>query len=1326
MASDVVVGKKSQTANSKEAVNAVELMVKGLKILSSLRLTVWLFVLSVFLVWTGTLAQGEMSTLSAVNTYFRNWFVWIPFSVLMPANWSPGIHAFLAGGIGFGDFALKGFVFPGGWTLGALMLLNLFSAHAVRFKMRGKGAGLGIGLGLIGVGLMMTLAMIFFGNTKNVIQDQPWFQNWDVLRTTLNIGLGMIWLLLVYGAITISKSRVFERVFLVIAIVILSGLFIWMYGTQSNLQDAALRILWQLIQATSAGVVLLAGCYYLFARRAGIVLLHFGIGLMMINELWVGVYAVEERIFIVENEKTDVATNINKMEVVVTDRSGEEEVVETVVPLSKLRPGAVFQHELLPYDLRLEKFFKNSELKASTSGDSKTGYENVDGEPIEVTMGQGKFFTVKELQPTTGASESVDQGSAYVTLLEKGSETEIGCSLLSQGYSDHRMKDEVDVDLDGATTSIKLRFKQTYKPYYLKLNDAGRKNYIGSETAQSYWSKFEVISKETDESLAADISMNNPLRFGGETFYQSNYYDFGDGVEASTLQVVTNDTWTIPYISCMFVAVGLLAHFSVTLLRFLRNKDDELFGVATSSEEEVVVAKLADDGSEETKKPASSSRGGRRNPIAKVGPKQRMCETLIPLGIVGFIFLGCLSSMLPKSSPSDEFDLVAAGSIPMVNDGRQLPLDSFARNTLAKLNMYESFRNGPDADRQSAITWMLDVMAKPEVARDHKVIYVHHPNIIKVLKLKRIKAKRYSYNEIDVQRPVLQEQFQIAMDLPEEEREAIHVAYLELEQKMALIERLERLFEMPPVDVNNELVFDQLKDYVDFANRVDEFKSGLPLMIPIFESDSDEWDTFVVGAARQWVLDIAKEKDVSTLDEFVDVWWSTTVDEQSLIDQMSIERLAQAVTAEIMQENPGMSEADSKAELQKRLMNVEVMGPRLAAERGQMNLLFASRKPNVVKLMRDTVETLLGEEGLDQEDNPSAQELASVLKHYANDDVKGFNASVASYGDFLKNDETKTVNVGKIVTEAYYNGAMPLFFSMILYVTAGLFTCVSWMDYSKSFGRTAFWLVIAGFLLHTFGLALRIYISGRAPVTSIYSSAVFIGWGVVLFCMVLEILFRMGIGNMLASVGGFLTLLIASNLAQGQDTFSVMVAVLDTQFWLWTHVTSISLGYITAFVAGGLGVVFVFASFFTPFFNKDFRKVVYQMMYGIICFSILFSFVGTVLGGLWADDSWGRFWGWDPKENGALMIVLWNAVVLHARWGGMVRERGFACLTIIGGMVTAWSWFAVNELGIGLHSYGFTKGVLFYLIVFWLSQLAVLAVAILPLKIWWSYRANPA
>jgi len=132
------------------------------------------------------------------------------------------------------------------------------------------------------------------------------------------------------------------------------------------------------------------------------------------------------------------------------------------------------------------------------------------------------------------------------------------------------------------------------------------------------------------------------------------------------------------------------------------------------------------------------------------------------------------------------------------------------------------------------------------------------------------------------------------------------------------------------------------------------------------------------------------------------------------------------------------------------------------------------------------------------------------------------------------------------------------------------------------------------------------------------------------------------------------------------------------------------------------------------------------MVYGIICFATLFSFVGTVLGGIWADQSWGRFWGWDPKENGALLIVLWCAIILHARWGGLVRDRGIMNLTIFGNIVTAFSWFGVNMLGVGLHSYGFMDAAFKWLMLFNASQLFFIALGMLPLSYWRSFRTPAA
>ena len=199
---------------------------------------------------------------------------------------------------------------------------------------------------------------------------------------------------------------------------------------------------------------------------------------------------------------------------------------------------------------------------------------------------------------------------------------------------------------------------------------------------------------------------------------------------------------------------------------------------------------------------------------------------------------------------------------------------------------------------------------------------------------------------------------------------------------------------------------------------------------------------------------------------------------------------------------------------------------------------------------------------------------------------------------------------------------------------------------------------------------------------------------------------------------GFATLIIAHHLSLSGDTLEMMRAVLDSNFWLATHVIIITIGYSAVFLAGALGVFAIIRGVLTPSLDRKTEKAIYSMTYGITCFAILFSFVGTMLGGIWADQSWGRFWGWDPKENGALLIVIWTAIMLHARWGALVKARGFFVLAIFGNIVTAWSWFGTNMLGVGLHSYGFMNAAFFWLSAFILSQLLIMALAAIPKERW--------
>jgi ABC-type transport system involved in cytochrome c biogenesis permease subunit len=310
--------------------------------------------------------------------------------------------------------------------------------------------------------------------------------------------------------------------------------------------------------------------------------------------------------------------------------------------------------------------------------------------------------------------------------------------------------------------------------------------------------------------------------------------------------------------------------------------------------------------------------------------------------------------------------------------------------------------------------------------------------------------------------------------------------------------------------------------------------------------------------------------------------------------------------------------------------------------------------------------------------------------------------------------------------ESRFNAAQPFYSSMTLYVLAFLVAVFSWLKWPAELGRGAFWLLLLAWTTTTVGILTRMWLEARPPVTNLYSSALFIGWAAVGLCLILEKIYRNGVGSTAGGLVGFATLLIAHHLSFSGDTLEMMRAVLDSNFWLGTHVVTITIGYSATYLAGFLALIYIVRGLFTRSLDRGTADALARMVYGIVCFATLFSLVGTVLGGIWADQSWGRFWGWDPKENGALLIVIWNAVILHARWGGLVKARGIMAMAIFGNIVTSWSWFGTNMLGVGLHSYGFMEAAFYWLIGFVISQLLIIALALIPLEKWKSFRSQPA
>jgi ABC-type transport system involved in cytochrome c biogenesis permease subunit len=354
--------------------------------------------------------------------------------------------------------------------------------------------------------------------------------------------------------------------------------------------------------------------------------------------------------------------------------------------------------------------------------------------------------------------------------------------------------------------------------------------------------------------------------------------------------------------------------------------------------------------------------------------------------------------------------------------------------------------------------------------------------------------------------------------------------------------------------------------------------------------------------------------------------------------------------------------------------------------------------------------------------SPAMENYAAMADAFKNGNVAGFNSALADYyrSSLIPNFSH---TLARTRAEVFFNQMQPFYNAMVIYVLAALLAIFSWFNLSETLRRSAVWLIALALLIHTTGLIYRIVLQGRPPVTNLYSAAIFVGWGAVILGLILEKFHKNGIGTVVAAGIGFITLVIAQNLALDGDTMEMMRAVLDTNFWLATHVVIVTLGYASTFVSGFLGLIYIVRGVFTKTLDEATRKSLARMIYGIVCFATLFSFVGTVLGGIWADQSWGRFWGWDPKENGALIIVLWNALILHLRWGGMIRERGLAVCAVGGNIVTSWSFFGVNMLGIGLHSYGFTDAAFKWLMLFVASQIGFIVLGLLPQKMWKSFSA---
>lgn len=580
-------------------------------------------------------------------------------------------------------------------------------------------------------------------------------------------------------------------------------------------------------------------------------------------------------------------------------------------------------------------------------------------------------------------------------------------------------------------------------------------------------------------------------------------------------------------------------------------------------------------------------------------------------------------------------------------------MDTVARFMLLRLNgkrtltVKDSLGN---SHTRSATEWLLDCFFFPEMADTYPCFSVESYETIIAIGLtpQNKKRGRYSYNEL---KPGLDRLLQLARqasDRPAEARAFIDNHLITL--------------------ANNVLFYESLKHFLDFARfRIDPSQNGLLQELGI--------------SGRSLTVSDVMEHVPPLLRRLIDEGEAMATDRRDMLVR-------------------GMNDLFSQ-------LDTLVATSRLFS-------IFPPENPEESTWLTpgDVLERAF-------EPTPSHTPPLEIMRAFEGfvEAVPGspmFIERVAQLCGLLRVKAEQRGDYGKIALEVHYYRGRYLFLSQWLFVASFLLIACSWLQ--RTPGRFSRWLNLSlapPIVLLAAAITLRCLIRGRPPVTTLYETILFATLVAVLLGFLIEFLMRnrisMSVGALLGIVGLFFAWRYEAR--EGTDTMPAVIAVLDTNFWLASHVTTIIIGYGAGLFSSALAHVYLGGRIVGfkrdhPQYYADFGRI----LYGVTAFCLLFTLIGTVLGGLWAAQSWGRFWGWDPKENGALLIVLWALATLHARRGGYIRPDGIALCAIVLGMIVVFAWWGVNALGIGLHSYGFISGVWRALGIFWLLESTVILV----------------
>ena len=949
--------------------------------------------------------------------------------------------------------------------------------------------------------------------------------------------------------------------------------------------------------------------------KIGISMIHSGLILLLIGGFVTAVYQEESAMVIPEGETKNYSEAFREYEFALVEKVGTTDRV-TTVPDSLLRSiGEKKASPLIPlpgtpFTLNVKAYHPNAMLRAKS--------QMPDGIEIKTTQGIGASAALAYKPMPESYDDNVGNTPTALVELLDSEQKSIGTWItnlnLTESFPAQTFKHK------DKNYEVSLRRMRNYLPFSVQLTKFTHEKYPGTQTPRRFAS--DVIVHEGSSNFEFNISMNQPLRHGGRTFFQSSFGSTKDGKDISVLQVVKNPGWTLPYISVLLMSIGLVWHFGASLLRFLNGRAAKAAAVSA-----LVLCTLSAQAEEwDTREfgviPVQS--GGRIVPIetlAKGSLLQMRSRTSISLSPIERIAFGQKPSTWTAAEKKEIF-----AELPNLQDA----------------NLQAALEKRPvrlTAGSISAIDWLIEVCFRAQIARQLPTFRVEHPSVLKLVGGKPEKSLYVSWDGIIKNSQALSAAAEKARNRAQADRDAEDRALIQIEGAARQYATLSMTF--IPGDLPSDVP--PRREYVAWMSSLGR---------ALAEMNNSK---AAGGSGKAFDPELQK-----TVKQFVERYQD--FEREGLIGLMP------------------PKEADS-------LDRWDNLGAALLA-------VIKDQKQHRAGLADDGIITRYAD-------------FAMAWREGKDDDCITLSRAIAA--------SLQGTWSAKASSEAAFGRMQPFYWLLIAYVIVVLLVFGSWLTSSGNLRFWAYLLLVTCFVLHTAALGYRMWLHGRPPVTNLYSSGIFIAWGTVGLGIILERLWKNGIGAAATGICGFVSLIIAHNLGlSGEDNLESVRAVLDSNFWLSTHVTTVTLGYSATFVAGLLGTMHLALRVF----KKDYAwgDSVARAAYGILAFAVIASFIGTMLGGIWADQSWGRFWGWDPKENGAILIVLWCAICLHARWGGIVRREGLMQMLVFGNIVTSWSWFGTNLLGVGLHSYGFTESGFFWLMTFWATQLAVIALGWIPVR----------